>query len=71
MVTHLADRFTAVSVLTGLWAALLWWRSGRVEVDETGLPPTDTIENILDRGRWAAFNRAIDRTGLLNGHAAI
>ena len=71
MLTHLADAFTAASILAGLWAAGLWWRSGRVPVQ---LPPgldDSTLEGLADRRRWDAFGQAARRTETLNSHAAI
>ncbi len=71
MLTHVADGFTAVSILAGLWAALLWWRSGRVGVEEPPGVDLTTLEGLADPRNKVALLAAADKTGTLNGHAAI
>ena len=68
MLTHFADAFTALS---GLWAALQWWRSGRVEVEDPPDLDLSRLGGLADPRHKAAIQKAVQQTDTLNSHAAI
>ena len=70
MLNHLADVFTAVSVLAGLWAAWLWHLSATVPIDP-GRGAQAGIQDVQDRAWMTAIMEAVLDGGSLNSRAAI
>lgn len=71
MLTHFADAFTPASILAGLWAALQWWRSGKVQVEDPPDLDLSTLKGLADPRHKATIQKAVERTDTLNGHVAI
>ena len=69
MMQHVADGFTALAVLTGLWAALLWRQSARVAIDP-GPGCVSGIQDVQDRSWVMALLGAALEGGKLDSRAA-
>ena len=46
MIQHVADAFTVAAVLTGLWAAFLWWCASKLPLDPDYKTPEPTYDQL-------------------------